>query len=282
MTPSMKIEAVQLEVAAPRQQIMQDAAELQRAVSGGEVDAFVVGRSEDQKRVLMLSDAHLRYEQLVEDMQQGAATVSASGDILFANHSLAAMLGIQLIDLLQSSLASYATAPDRERLATLFSPRAGEPDIEIALARKNGETVAARVSVVSASDDFVTLLITDLSQQRVLAEAEAIVAAIDSGQVDAFVVDGREVVVLEKAQLPDRLLLERQRYRAADARTRAFLGTLAEEFRDILGPMQEAIVALKRKPRADADDERALELLERHGVRLLGLVEDLGKINPKE
>ncbi len=154
--------------------------------------------------------------------------------------------------------------------------------MEIALAARNGAAVEARLSVVSASDDFVTLLVTDLSQQRVLEEAGAVVTAIDKGLVDAFVVDGKEVVVLEKAQLPDRLLVERQRYRAADARSRAFLGTLAEEFRDILGPMRKAIAALKRKPPADTEDRRALELLERQGVRLLGLVEDLGKINPKE
>jgi len=116
----------------------------------------------------------------------------------------------------------------------------------------------------------------------VLEEAEAIVSAIDKGRVDAFVVEGREVVVLEKVQLPYRLLLERQRYRASDARTRAFLGTLAEEFRDTLGSMRKAVALLKRKPPADPEDRRALELLERQGVRLLGLVEDLSKLNPKE
>lgn len=281
MTPSLKIEAVQLEVAAPRQ-LAQEAVEMRRAISGGEVDAFVVGESEDRKRVLMLSDAHVRYKQLVEDMQQGAATVSASGEILFANHSLAAMLGVQLIDLFNSSLESHVAPADRTRLARLLSPRAGEPDTEIALARKNGGTVAARMSVVSASDDFVTLLVTDLSHLRLLEEAEAIVSAIDKGQVDAFVVEGKEVVALEKVQLPARLLLERQRYRAADARTRMFLGTLAEEFHDILGPMRKAIDALKHKPPADADDRRAFEVLERQAVRLLGLVEDLSRINPKD
>jgi PAS domain S-box-containing protein len=281
VTPSTQIEAGQ-EVGAPRQQITQEAAELQRAVSGGEVDAFVVGQSEDRKRVLMLSDAHLRYQQLVEDMQQGAVTMSGSGEILFANHSFAAMLGMLPIDLLSSSLESHVSTADRTRLARLLSPHAGEPDMEIEFTGRDGAAVASRLSVVSASDDFVTLLITDLSQQRVLEEAAAIVAAIGKGQVDAFVVDGKEVVVLEKAQLPDRLLLERQRYRTADARTRVFLGTLAEEFHDILGPMRKAIDALKRKPPADADDRRALELLERQSARLLGLVDDLSRVNPKE
>jgi PAS domain S-box-containing protein len=281
MTPSVKIEAVQLEVAAPRQ-TAQEAVEMQRAISDGQVDAFVVGDNEEHKHVLMLSEAHLRYRQLVEDMQQGAATVSGSGEILFANHSFAAMLGVSLIDLLQSPLEIHVAAPDRERLATLLSPRAGEPDMEVALIRRSGGTVATRMSVVSASDDFVTLLITDVGQQRVLEEAAAIVSAIDKGQVDAFVVEGKEVVALERAQLPYRLLLERHRHHAADARTRLFLGTLAEEFRDILKPMHKAIEALQRRPPADAEERRALDLLERQGVRLLGLAEDLSKLNPKE
>lgn len=282
MTPSsMKIEAVQLEVASPRQ-ITQEAVEMQRAISRGEVDAFVVGDSVESKHVLMLSGAHVRYKQLVEDMQQGALTVSASGEILFANHSFAAMLGMQPIDLLNSSLESHVAPADRARLAALLSPRAGEPDREMALACRDGGTVATRFSVVSASDDFVTLLVTDLSRQRRLEEAGAIVSAIDKGEVDAFVIEGREVVALEKAQLPYRLLLERQRYQSSDARTRAFLGTLAAEFRDILEPMRKAVDALKRRPPADAEDQRAIELLERHGARLLGLVEDLSKVNPKQ
>jgi PAS domain S-box-containing protein len=277
----MKTELVQVEVAAPRQ-TMQEAVEMERAISSGEVDAFVVGRSGEQKQVLMLSDAHMRYKQLVEDMQQGAVTVSASGDILFANHSFAAMLGALPIDLLRTSLESHVSAPDRERIAPLLSPHAGQPDVEISFARRKGGTVDARMSVVSASDDFATLLVTDLSQQRLLEEAEAIVAAINKGQVDAFVVEGREVVALEKVQLPYRLLLERKRYQASDARTRAFLGVLAEEFRDSLGSMRNSIELLKSKPPADAEDRRALELLERKAAKLLGLVEDLSKLNPKE
>lgn len=281
MTPSTKIEPTQVEVAAPRQ-TAPEALEMRRAISSGEVDAFVVGADEDQKRVLMLSEAHIRYKQLVEDMQQGAVTVSALGEILFANHSLAAMLGIALIDLLQSPLETHVAAPDRGKLAKMLSPQAGEPDIEIALARKTGETVAARLSVVSASDDFVTLLVTDLSDLRLREEAGAIVSAIEKGQVDAFVVDGQELMVLEKVQLPYRLLLERQRYQTADARTRVFLGTLAEEFRDILRPMRKSIDALKQKAPADPEDRRALETLERQGARMMGLVEDLSRINPKE
>ena len=62
---------------------LHEAEELRRAISHGEVDAFVVGPTEDSKRVLMLSGAYSRYRQLVEDMQQGAVTVTGTkGNLL--------------------------------------------------------------------------------------------------------------------------------------------------------------------------------------------------------
>ena len=81
------IDSLELEqqIETLRQQL-HEAEDLRRAISHGEVDAFVVGPTEDSKRVLMLSGAYSRYRQLVEDMQQGAVTVARSGEIMFANN----------------------------------------------------------------------------------------------------------------------------------------------------------------------------------------------------
>ena len=74
------IDTLQIEnqIESLRQQL-QEAEELRHAISNGHVDAFVVGPTDDSKRVLMLSGAYARYRQLVEEMQQGAVTVSRSG-----------------------------------------------------------------------------------------------------------------------------------------------------------------------------------------------------------
>src|ERR1044071_9509820 len=94
------------EIAALRESL-REAQEICLAIRHGEVDAVVVGPSDEQKRVLLLSGAYTRYRQIVEDMQQGAVTISGSGDILFTNHSFAAMVGHSPIDLLHTPLARW-------------------------------------------------------------------------------------------------------------------------------------------------------------------------------
>jgi signal transduction histidine kinase len=66
-----------------------------------------------------------------------------------------------------------------------------------------------------------------------------------------------------------------------DERTSRFLGTLAHEFRNILGPIANSVAYLKRSPSLDADSRKAVEVIERQAERLLALVEDLRKVNPK-
>jgi PAS domain S-box-containing protein len=377
MNMSIDTATLEHEIAALRQNL-QDAEEVCRAIRFGEVDAIIAGPSDEEKRVLLLSGAYARYRQLVEDMQQGALTVSSSGDILFANQSFAEMLGEPLIDLFRTSIETRVTQSDREKLQLLLKPRTGQRDLELSLVRRNGECRPVRMSLVSSSDDFITLIVTDIGAQMMLEEARATLEAIRRGQVDAFVVGGREVVMLDSAQSHYRVLVERmrqgaatvsangeigyvnerfasmlgiphgtligsslasyvresdrpafqamldarqtaqgelklrrgngdtvatqavmtavdgqrmflfsdlteqKRHEASDERTRKFLGMLAHEFRNILSPISNSVQALKLSPSLSPGDRKAVELIERQGERLLALVEDLRRINPKE
>jgi PAS domain S-box-containing protein len=357
---------------------LQEAEDICRAIRHGEVDAVVVGRSDEEKRVLLLSGAYTRYRQIVEDMLQGAVTISGSGDILFTNHSFAAMLGHSPIDLFRTPLERWIAPADRRQAEAFKSGRAGQREVELTLARRDGGALPVRVSLVSASDDFVTLLVTDLRKDKAeLREAEETLEAIRKGAVDAFVVDGKQVVVLETANTPYRLMVERmrqgavtlsasgeivytnerfqtmvstphgrligsklaeliaesdrpafqsmlqakdhaqaelrlrsgngerpvtlatmstldghklflfadlteqKRHEASDERTRRFLGMLAHEFRNILGPISNSVELLKQA-QLGADPQKSVDVIERQTARLVGLVEDLRRINPRE
>ena len=365
------------EIAALRESL-REAQEICLAIRHGEVDAVVVGQSDEQKRVLLMSGAYTRYRQIVEDMQQGAVTISGSGDILFTNHSFASMLGHSPIDLFRTPLERWIAPADRRHAEPLKSGRTGPRDIELSLVRRDGGAFPVRVSLVSASDDFVTLLVTDLrTQKEELREAEETLEAIRKGAVDAFVVDGKQILVLESANTPYRVMVERmrqgavtlsgggeivyanerfqsmvstphgrliggrlaeliaesdrpafqamlqakdhaqaelrlrsangerpvtlatmstldghklflfadlteqKRHEASDERTRKFLGMLAHEFSNMLGPIGNS-VALLKKAGLDEDPQKAVEVIERQTARLVGLVEDLRRINPKE
>ena len=184
----------------------EDAEAICHALCAGEVDAFVVGKTEQSKRVMLLSGAYARYRQLVEDMLQGAVTITASGEILFANHAFADMVGAQLVDLFRSQLANHVAPADRAALKPLLSPHPGEREAELALVRPDGTRARVRAAVVSSSDDFTTLILTPVPSRD--EDAEATIDAIRSGVVDAFVVGERSVVMLDSAQAHYRTLVE--------------------------------------------------------------------------
>ena len=373
----MEASSFEHEIAALRESL-REAEDICRAIRHGEVDAVLVGKSDEQKRVLLLSGAYTRYRQIVEDMLQGAVTISGSGDILFTNHSFAAMVGQSPIDLFRTPLERWVAAGDLGHVETLKSGTLGQRDIQLTLKRRDGGTLPARVSLVSAGDGFVTLLVTDLSgPKEELREAEATLEAIRKGAVDAFVVDGKKVLVLESVSTPYRTMVEhmrqgavtmsdggeivytnerfvsmvgiphgrlvgsplveliaegdraafnamlparenaqaelrlrsangqrpvtlatmtaldghklflfadlteQKRHEASDERTRKFLGMLAHEFRNILSPINNSVVLLK-KSELGPEPLKAVEVIERQTSRLLGLVEDLRRINPKD
>jgi PAS domain S-box-containing protein len=377
LTTAVDAAALEREIASLRQQL-QEAEELQHAISRGQVDAFVVGPSDDAKRVLMLSGAYARYRQLVEDMHQGALTVSRVGEIMFTNHAFAELLGLRPIDMFRVPLQRYVAPADRAALEQLMAPRAGHPDIKVTLQREGAESRRVRISMVSANDDFTTLLVTELSQEEEIAGAT--VEAIRTGAVDALVVGGEQVVMLDSAQRFYQAAVERmqqgviivgaqgeiayanqrmgsllamgkerlasmtlhklvltadhpaleallqarngsaqaqvrlrrsdgevvsalitvsamadgqkmclvsdlslqKRHEATDERTRKFLGMMAHEFRNILGPVRHAVDFLKRVDALDPECRKMVEVIDRQSGRLLQLVEDLRKVNPKE
>jgi signal transduction histidine kinase len=74
----------------------------------------------------------------------------------------------------------------------------------------------------------------------------------------------------------------KKRHQAADERTRKFLGMMAHEFRNILSPIHNSVALLKRMDGLSPEARKAVETIERHTTRLVGLVDDLRSINPKE
>ena len=179
------------QIEALREQL-REAEELRHAISQGEVDAFVVGATEDSKRVLMLSGAYARYRQLVEDMQQGAVTVSRTGEIMFANQAFAAMVELSPIDLFRVPLTRYLAPSDKGKAASLL-PHSGGTEIKATVQGRNGRERPVRISLVSANDDFTTLLVTERDEADEYADAT--VEAIRNGSVDALVVGGEKVVM---------------------------------------------------------------------------------------
>jgi len=140
---------------------LQEAEEMHRAISHGEVDAFVVGPGGDG-RVLLLANAYQRYRQLVERMQQGAVTATPNGQVLFSNQRFADMLGVPIAQLYTAPLESYVGIGDRARLSSFLMLSARDSQIEVELSRRDGTTIPVRISIASFADGYATVLVTDM------------------------------------------------------------------------------------------------------------------------
>jgi PAS domain S-box-containing protein len=253
------MEFVQVGREALREQF-QDAEAICHALSSGEVDAVVVGRTDDEKRVLLLSGAYTRYRQLVEDMIQGAVTITGSGEILFANHAFADMAGVALLDLSRAPLQKFVAPADHAKLDQLFKPSAGQRDTELSLVRPDGTRAHVRASVVSSSEDFVTLLLTPLAL-REQDDAEATIDAIRKGSVDAFVVGGKQVVVLDSAQAHYRTLVERMRQGAVTVESDGTIVYANERFIATIGMPHGHVVGQPLSSMIAEGDRAALKTM---------------------
>jgi PAS domain S-box-containing protein len=184
------------EISAMRERLS-DLEALRDALTSGSVDAIVVGPDDDRKRVLLLSGAYARYRRLVEDMEQGAVTVSRRGEIIFANRSFAAMLKASVSDLFRQPLSHFVAPSHQETLALLLSPRDKRRSVDVALQDRNGVQHVARLSLISDQEEFLTIMVTDLTRDEELREAGETVSAISSGGADAVVRNGDQVVLLD-------------------------------------------------------------------------------------
>jgi diguanylate cyclase (GGDEF)-like protein len=189
-----------------------NAQETVRAIRAGEIDAFVVSDHKTQKRVFALERADRPYRWFVENMRDAAATVSSSGQILYANQRFADLLLSSRDSVTGSRLSQYLA--HGEAVGDVWQQNGGETSAEVELIDQSGDLVPTLMGTsVFELDDTVLYCITftDLRAQRFQADE---IQRLSEIQAD-------RMVELEKAQsaltvqathdaltaLPNRMLL---------------------------------------------------------------------------
>ena len=158
---------------------LDEAEETLRAIRSGEVDALVVPGAGGEQ-IFTLKGANRPYRVLIEDMSEGALTLTADGVILYANRRFAEMLKTPLEKVIGSTIHTWI-APDRQRiLQALLQKGADEKRREeLALTASDGTQVPVYLSVnrllpTDETPASFCLVATDLTEQKRIG---AIVAA---------------------------------------------------------------------------------------------------------
>ncbi|MCO8129052.1 EAL domain-containing protein [Acidimicrobiia bacterium EGI L10123] len=183
---------------------LEEAQDTLRAIGLGEVDAFVVSDGGTGQRVFTLSTADRPYRRFVENMRDGAATVSPAGVILYANRRLAELLSCSRADVLGARLTSFMT---NDAVGAWESVRGfeGGTTLEFDLLDVEGAVIPVLVGVspLGEGGDLMTCLtFSDLSAQKA---QDREIARLGAAQADRLADLQRAQAALTKQATHDAL-----------------------------------------------------------------------------
>jgi PAS domain S-box-containing protein len=116
---------------------LEEAEEALRAIRSGEVDALVVSRPHGED-IFQLKGAEHLYRVFVDTMNEGAATLTLEGIILYCNNRLAGMLGTSLEKVAGSSLYWFIPAAERSSFeSAVHRSKQRSSEIDLSFKREN-------------------------------------------------------------------------------------------------------------------------------------------------
>jgi len=225
------------------------AEETLRAIRASAVDALVVSTAQGE-RIFTLKGAVHPYRVLIEDMNQGALTLTLDGAILYANQRFAEMLKTPLEQVIGSTIHAWVAPDSQPALQAIL--RREDPQTrrrgEVALLAGDGSRVpsffSANVLQMEEMPGLFCLVATDLTEQK---RTEGIGAAEKSARPGLEESEQTRLVLLS-------MLEDQQR---AEEALRARVATL------------QALAEIDREIVAANDAGTILELVCRHAAELL-------------
>ncbi len=147
-----------------------EAQETLDAIRSGAADAVVVSGPAGSQ-VYSLVGAEQPYRVYVEQMQEGAATVTADGVILYCNRRFAEMTGVPLERAISSRITNYLAGADWEKLLEVRSANSDTAAIkhECTFVAPAGATLPVHVAasnLPTENESLLCLVVTDLTQHK--------------------------------------------------------------------------------------------------------------------
>ena len=152
-----------LDIAELRTRLIEAERNLQ-AIYSGDIDALVLADEKGERRVFTLRSADAPYRALVERMQEGAATLSISGDIVYCNQRFAELVHTPLEQVFGASIGRFLPAAEGEILRAMLEHGSGRYQTRLMLGGQESTEVQVTLSSIVLDDvEHRTLILSDIS-----------------------------------------------------------------------------------------------------------------------
>ncbi len=172
------------------------------AIQSGAVDALVIDSPEGQ-RIFSLTGAERPYRTLIEQMSEGAVTLSTDGSIRYCNKAFAAMLQRPLETLTGGGITQYVLAADQAAFTSLLRQARRGAQGEIGFYALDGSVVPVYMSLTLLVDgglESICMVVTNLTERkqaaRISSNEQFVQRLIERAPVGIAVVDERLHYVL--------------------------------------------------------------------------------------
>ena len=134
------------------------------AIYHGEIDALLLTDEKGERRIFTLRGADTPYRALVERMQEGAATLSVTGDIVYCNQRFADLVRVPLEQVFGTSIGRFLPAAEGEIIRAMLEHGSGRYQTRLVVdGREVTEVQVTFSSIVLDDVEHRTLIVSDIS-----------------------------------------------------------------------------------------------------------------------
>jgi len=134
------------------------------AIYSGEIDALLLADAQGEQRVFTLKSADAPYRALVERMQEGAATLTTSGEIVYCNQRFADLVKRPLEQVFGASIGTFLPGAEAEILHAMLEHGSGRYSTRLVLDGQEGTEVQVTLSSIVLDEvEHRTLIMSDIS-----------------------------------------------------------------------------------------------------------------------
>ncbi len=153
----------ELDIEELRARLVEAESNLQ-AIYSGEIDALLLADDNGGQRVFTLRSADAPYRALVERMQEGAATLSVTGDIVYCNQRFAELVCIPLEQVIGASIGRFLPPAEGDILRAMLEHGSGRYQTRLVLGGQESTEVQVTLSSIVLDDvEHRTLILSDIS-----------------------------------------------------------------------------------------------------------------------